>query len=92
MMKKFCRTKAYDEEGNLYLDLTIPKEGKSTEFDVRSDLYTIKDNQVLQSETCFKGSFNMNKYMKLLFKKNVQPDQEYLKLGTGSICRGSKKT
>lgn len=74
-------TRAYEESGEPYFELTVPTGGKPQLFDVSSNLYSRKGDAFLQSETNFKAVFNVTKRMDLLFKKGVQPDQIYLSLG-----------
>lgn len=75
-----CITTANEDTGETYFELSVPMEGKPTHFDVSSYLYSRLGNQLLQSQTCFKGDFAVTKHMELLFKKNVKPDREWLKL------------
>jgi len=60
-------TVATDEQGNDYLRLEIPTQGKITAFNVRSNLYSVLNDEMKQSETCFKGSFNVTKNLGQLF-------------------------
>ncbi|NDI35030.1 acetoacetate decarboxylase family protein [Chengkuizengella sediminis] len=76
-----CITVAKEEDGQSYFELSVPMNGNPTKFDVTSNLYSRFNNQFLQSETNFKSTFNVNKNIKLLFNKNVKPDQNYLKIG-----------
>lgn len=73
-----CTTKAFEENGELYFELHVPTRGKAQEFDVTSNLYSRLGDEFLQSETNFKASFNVNKYMGLLFSKGKIPDRDYL--------------
>ncbi|MBX7149684.1 acetoacetate decarboxylase family protein [bacterium] len=56
-----CATKAYDEKGEKYFELSVPTTGKETKFDVKSYLYSKLDGKLLKSETNFKGNFNVTK-------------------------------
>ncbi len=76
-----CVTVAKEESGETYFELKVPTSGTPTEFDVSSYLYSRLDDQLLQSQTCFKGKFNVNKYMGQLLKKDTEPDRPYLTLG-----------
>jgi hypothetical protein len=76
-----CVTTACEERGEPYLTLKVPVDGAPTEFDVSSYLYSRLDGQLLRSETNFKATFNVNKHMNLLFKKDVKPDQDYITIG-----------
>jgi hypothetical protein len=76
-------TIAKDSSGEPYLELRVPISGKKAAFDVRSNLYSGLDKKLLQSEMNFKGTYNVNKNFKTLFKKNQQTDQTYLKIGEG---------
>lgn len=75
-----CVTTAREESGEPYFDLRVPMQGAPCEFDVSSYLYTRRGNDFFQSQTCFKGNFNVVKHMGLLFRKNARPDREYLKI------------
>jgi hypothetical protein len=77
-----CVTQAFEENGENYLTLKLPKTGKPTNFDVSSHLYSKLNDQILQSPTNFKSTFNVNKNTGLLFNKNKKSDVDYLKLGT----------
>ncbi len=76
-----CVIVAKEETGEPYFKLTVPVNGKPTDFDVSSNLYSRLNHELLQSETNFKATFNMKKFMHLLFKKNATPDRTYLILG-----------
>ena len=76
-----CVIVAKEETGEPYFKLRVPMNGKPTDFDVTSNLYSRLDGKFLQSETNFKATFNVTKYMQLLLKKNATPDQTYLILG-----------
>ena len=75
-----CVTTAMEASGEPYLKLRVPTEAKPTKFDVSSYLYTRLGNDLLQSQTWFKGTFHVTKHMNVLFKKNVPPDREYIKI------------
>ena len=76
-----CVTTAKEEDGTPYFDLRVPTQGKPMEFDVSSNLYSNLDGRLLESETNFQGTFNVNKFPALLFKKDVVPDRTYLTIG-----------
>lgn len=78
----FSKTIATDEQGNEYFSLSVPTTGKATNFDVRSNIYSKLDNQLLQSPTQFKASFNVNKHMDRLWKTGGD-DPGVLSLGKG---------
>ncbi len=78
-----CVTRATDGDGNDYFTLRVPMDGDAEEFDETGKLYTRLDDQFLQSETNFKGTFNVQKHMDLLVKVGKTPDREYLTLGDG---------
>lgn len=79
--KRSCTT-AYEESGEPYLTLRVDTEGgKQQHFDVTGNLYTRLGDQLLQSETNFKGDFTVVKHMDLLLKKNKQPKEVYLEIG-----------
>ena len=77
-------TKVYSPDSEEpYLSLNLPKTGKPTPTVVKSNLYSKLDGQILQSETNFSSTFNIEKNMSLLFNKGKKSDFEYIKLGTG---------
>lgn len=76
-----CVTIAKEENGDPYFTLRIPTTGTPQEFDVTSNLYSRKGDDLCQSPTAFKGSFNVNKNLAQLFKKNAKPDRTYLEIG-----------
>lgn len=82
-----CVTTASTPEGETYFKLRVPTEGKPTEFDVRSNLYSRLDNQLKQSETAFKGTFNVNKFMGQLVKEGSVPPRSFLELGEGPAAQ-----
>lgn len=80
-----CVTTARDASGATYFELRVPTTGKMTHFDERANLYSNLDGTLLQSRTCFKGTFAVNKYMKLLVQKGVKPARPSLTVGSGSF-------
>jgi len=73
-------TRAFEESGEPYFELSVPTAGKPQLFDVTSNLYSRLGNDFLQSETNFRAVFNVNKYMDLLWKKGKRPDRDWLVL------------
>lgn len=80
--RQFSTTQACDEAGNNYFSLTVPTTGKATAFDVTSNLYSRLNDALLQSETRFKGTFNLNKYSNRLWKTGGE-DPGMLIIGEG---------
>lgn len=76
------QTTATDSWGNEYFSLKVPTNGKPTEFDVKSNLYSVLNNQLLQSSTQFKSTFNVIKNISTLWSNNQQ-DSGVLTIGTG---------
>ena len=74
---------ATDETGNDYFNLRVPTRGKTQVFDVKSNLYSRLDNQLLQSQTAFKGSFTVTKNLSRLWKQDQPTDNSPLSLGPG---------
>ena len=71
---------AREETGEVYFELKVPVSGVKTDIDEKGFLYSNLDNEMVRAETCFKGSYNINKYMgRLLSSKNVE--NSYLHLG-----------
>ena len=77
----FCTTTAKEESGEVYFELSVPTAGVPMPFDVSSNLYSRLGDKLLQSETNFKATFNVNKFGSILFKKDAVPDRTYLTLG-----------
>ncbi len=75
-----CITEAKEQNGETYLKVRVPMNGKSTKFDVTSFLYSNLDNNLKQSETNFQGTFTINKHMNTLFKKGVEPEKPYIEI------------
>ncbi len=78
-------TTATDEDGNNYFTLKVPTTGYATNFNVRSNLYSVKGKRLEQSETCFEASFNVNKFMGRLFKGGGE-DPGVLSIGNGKYA------
>lgn len=76
----FCVTTAFEDAKKSYLKLKVPMTGSPADFDVSSYLYSKLDGIILQSQTNFKATFQVNKYMNLLFKKGLKSDQQYLEI------------
>ncbi|NMP33384.1 acetoacetate decarboxylase family protein [Thalassotalea sp. M1531] len=76
-------TKATDASGNQYVQLDIPTSGKKTAFNVKSNLYSILNEEIKQSATCFKANFNVSKNISRLWNNQTPNDAVALKLGTG---------
>lgn len=81
-----CETSARDEEGNEYIRLRVPMTGKPEAFDTQANIYSRLGDRLLQSDTYFKATFNVNKNMGMLFQKNKQPAEPYLTLGKGKYA------
>jgi acetoacetate decarboxylase len=85
-----CVAIARDESGVPYFELRVPMSGSAREFDVKTSLYSQLDGQLLRSEVCFKGSFQVNKYMKCLARKGLKPGRACLRLGDTPAARSLK--
>jgi hypothetical protein len=79
-----CVVIAKESTGETYFTLRVPKTGKRTHFDVRSDLYSRLDDRLLRSETRFKAEFAVQKHPRVLVTKNAVPPEPYLTLGATS--------
>ncbi len=75
-----CVAVAKEQSSTPYFELHVPMRGSIKEFDVAANLYSRLDGEFLQSETCFKGSFRVMKYMKCLARKDLKPDRPYLRI------------
>ena len=73
-----CVTTACDEDGSKYLTIRVPTAGKPEDFDVAANLYSRRGSEFFQSATCFKATFNVNKNMEVLLRKNAAPDRDYI--------------
>ena len=82
-----CVVTALETDGQPYLKLRIPTTGKSTRFDVTSNLYSSLGGKMLKSETNFKAEFKVNKYMDQLFKSGQTPDRNYIVIGDTPSAR-----
>jgi hypothetical protein len=82
-----CVTAAYEATGEEYFRLRVPTAGTRAEFDVTSNLYSIREGQLTQSETNFKASFRVNKFSGMLFGNSPAPDKPYLTLGDSASGR-----
>ena len=76
-----CTTIARDENGEVYLELSVPKTGSAKIFDETGYLYSMLDGQLLKSQTNFAGDFAVNTNPGLLWKKGQRSDNPALKLG-----------
>lgn len=82
---QYCETSAIDENGNDYFRLKVPTQGKSQHFDVSANLYSKNDGELLQSQTCFQGSFNVNKNTAQLWGAG-KVENDSLTLGEGQYA------
>jgi hypothetical protein len=90
----YCTTRAKDEDGKTYFNLTVPTEGKKQHFDETGNLYSILMKEILKSETNFKGDFAVNKNPSLLWRRDIKTDP-VLELGDSpraEILKGLKLT
>lgn len=76
-----CVTTAMEATGETYFKLRVPTAGAATDFDVTSNLYSVHNGKLAQSETNFKARFNVTKYGAMLFKTLPPPATPYLTLG-----------
>ena len=81
-----CIVKAMDNNGDVYLSISIPVDGTPTKFDVSSFLYSQQGGKLRQSRTDFRATFNVKKNMQLLFKKGVKPKSPCIELGGTSFA------
>lgn len=76
-----CTTEAFDEQGNSYFKLKVPTDGKPKHFDETGYLYSVLDDELLKSQTNFKGDFNVQMRLKHLFGKSAAGSGPWLQLG-----------
>lgn len=74
-------TRAFEASGEPYFTLRVPTSGTPTRFDVRSNLYSKLHGTILKSETCFSGTFQVNKHMGELLRPSAPPATPFLTLG-----------
>lgn len=81
---------AKEETGEDYFELKVPVTGTPTDFDEKGYLYSRLNDEMIRAQTCFKGSYNLNKYMGRLFASD-RSENAYLKLGdtpSGRLIKG----
>lgn len=71
---------AKEETGEDYFELKVPVSGKKTELDENGYLYSNLNNKIVRAQTCFKGQYNINKYMKRLISSD-KTENSFLTLG-----------
>jgi len=76
-----CTTTAFEESGEEYFRLRVPSGGAPADFDVKSNLYTVREGKLEQSETNFKATFTVTKFNGMLLGKSPTPAKPYLTLG-----------
>ena len=76
-----CITEAKEESGESYFRLAVPTEGSAVPFDVSSNLYTRLGDRVLQSETNYRATFAVTKFMGKLISKNSPAQSPSLAIG-----------
>lgn len=67
-----CVIKAYEENGEEYFSLRVPKHGKAKEFDQTTYLFPKLNGKVLKARTDFKATMNININIKSLFSKKAK--------------------
>ena len=77
----FSTTVAHDADGKEYFRLKIPMQGSSQSFDETGHLYSMREGEIVKAQTNFKGNFEVNKHMGLLFNKGKKSDSPLLTLG-----------
>ncbi len=76
-----CVTTAMEASGETYFQLRVPTAGSPADFDVKSNLYSMHEGRIAQSETNFKARFNVTKYPGMLLGKSPKIEIPYLTLG-----------
>ena len=80
---QYSNIKASLDGEDTYLELNIPIKGSPQALDVKSNLYSVLENERLTSATRFRGTFGLTKNMGSLFSKSPGGDSVTIKLGTG---------
>ena len=86
-----CTTTAFDENGTNYFELKVPTAGKLKQFDETGFLYSVLGDELLKSQTNFKGDFTINLNAGKLFSKGEKTDSNWLKLGDSPRSTELKK-
>ncbi len=86
-----CTTVARDGNGEVYFELTVPTSGQQKHFDETGHLYSLLDDRLLKSRTCFKGDFSVTTDMSLLWNKGRPSATPALKLGASPRADALKK-
>jgi hypothetical protein len=76
-----CRTVARDDDGRTYFDLTVPTAGSAKRFDECGRLYSMLDERLLTSRTCYRGDFHVSTNTAALWQTGRQPGEPVLVLG-----------
>jgi len=71
---------AFDDAGNEYFKLRVPKEGKATPMDESTYLYSQLNGEINKAQTAFRATFAISKNMGVLLNPQKQPDKPYLEL------------
>jgi len=79
-----CTTVARDADGDAYFELTVPTAGKRKHFDETGSLYSLLDGELLRSQTCYKGDFNVTTNPSQLWRKGRRARTPALKLGSSA--------
>jgi len=79
-----CITTARDDNGEIYFELSVPKEGSAKHFDETGYVYSMLDGELLKSRTIFKGDFKISTNPSLLWKKGRRAEMPALNLGSSS--------
>lgn len=87
----YSTTIAFDRNDQEYFRLDVPMDGAPTAFDETGHLYTVLDGKVLKAQTNFKGRFNVNKHMGLLFSKGKSSERPLLTLGNSPRAEALKR-
>lgn len=87
----FSTTVAFDDSDKEYFRLKIPMNGKPESFDETGQLYSVREGELVKAQTNFKGDFQVNKHMGLLFNKGKKSDSPLLTLGDSPRAEILKK-
>lgn len=87
----FSTTVAFDDSDKEYFRLKIPMNGKPESFDETGQLYSVREEKLVKGQTNFKGDFQVNKHMGLLFNKGKKSDSPLLTLGDSPRAEVLKK-
>ncbi|MGD0279066.1 MAG: acetoacetate decarboxylase family protein [Smithella sp.] len=75
-----CVTVAMEESGEKYFELSVPRDGNPSRMNIEGFIFSKLDNELKKSQTNFRGTFNIQKNIKVLFNAGLKAEKPLLKL------------